>query len=246
MSLQSDALLVITGLFPTAITPKEHAASQGVPDTWAKRLRSWARDEEQKPFKYVEQKDVDKLFDKLAKPPVELEVEGWFQGVGDDVPELQGEFFASLTSSRAYLVNAWPSFNLDSASGPKTLPLSYDDAAEMWSLIQILDDPDRVLDEMDSRTLTPSQALAFRENFPDLYGHANEVIDAALIDKRAKNDDFDLGWERESVLNTFRGKPPEEPIKAPPPPPAPVQKLKIDPERTETQADVSAAPKKRK
>lgn len=246
MSLNSDVLLSVTGLFPDTITPKQHVASMGIAEIWTKRLTSWVRNEDPKPFEYVEQKDVDKLFDKLAKPPVELEVEGWFQGVGDDVPGLQGEFFAGLTNSRAYLVNAWPSFNVDSASGPKTLPLSYDDAAEMWSLIQVLDDPDRVLDEMDSRTLTPSQALAFRENFPDLYAHANEVLDTALIDKRSKNDDFDLGWERESVLNTFRGKPPEEPIKAPPPPPAPDQKLKIDPERTETQADVSAAPKKRK
>jgi hypothetical protein len=247
MSVQSDSLLVVTGLFPKAISPQEHAASEAIPTTFAKRAARWVKNEELAEFKFVEPpKDFDKLFAKVAEPLTELEVEAWAMGLDPDDLTLQLEFQSSLVGAREYLKNAWPAFNVEGAAGPKLLPLSFDDAAEVWSLFQVLNDPERVLDEMDSRTLTATQALAFRECLPDLYKLVDEAIVAELIEKRAKDDDYSLGWERESVLNTLRGEPPEEPYVPPPPPPEPEGKLKLDPEREKTQEQVSSAPKTRK
>lgn len=247
MTLQSDALLATTGLFPTGISEKEHIGSQAIPATWPKRLARWVGNEEQTEFVYVPPRsDMEKTFTKLAVPPSELEVVAWFEGIGADDVELQADYFASLMRARDYVVAIWPKFSIETAAGPQILPLSHDDAAEMWSVLQVLDDPDRIIDELESRTLTATQALAFRECYPDLYALINEGIDAALIDKRAKDDAFDLGWEREAVLNILRGKPPEDMPVPPPPPPQPAGKLKIDAGREQTQEQISGAPKPRK
>lgn len=247
MSLRSDSLLAVTGLFPKDITAKEHAAAATVPDTWTRRLTQWVKAEEQAPFVYVPPKaDMDKVFEQLAIPPAELEVAGWLEGLGVDDIELQADYFTALMRAREHVTGAWPKHSIDGPTGPRLLPLSQDDAEEVWGLIKVLDDPERLLEEMRCWTLTTSQALAFRTCYPDLYAHANQAIDTAIIDKRAKDDDFTLGVERESVLNVFRGMPPEEAPLPPPAPPAPPGKFQIDPEKDRTQAEVSGAPKARK
>lgn len=247
MSLQSDALLAVTGLFPETISAREHAASEVVPATFAKRATRWVKTEELSEFVFVEpKKDLDKLFDVLAVPPNELDVAQWVEGLGVDDHELVADFYTSLIAARQYVVNSWPALTVDGAAGIRILPLSHDDAAEVWSIIQVLDEPERVFDELDARTLTATQALAFRECYPELYKIADEAIEAALIEKRAKDDDYDLGWEREACLNTLRGKPPEAPYTPPPPPPVTEKGLKLEPERERTQEQVSSAPKARK
>lgn len=247
MTLQSDALLAVTGLFPETITPREHAASEAIPATFAKRATRWVKTEELAEFKFIEpRKDLDKLFAKLVTPPNQLEAQQWVEGLGVEDAELVADFYTSLIGARQHLQNAWPTVTIDGPAGIRILELSHDDAAEVWSLLQVLDEPTRVFDELDARTLTATQALAFRTCYPELYKLADEAIDAALIEARAKDDDFDLDWERAACLNTFRGKPPEALYTPPPPPPVGEKGLKLDPERERTQEQVSSAPKTRK
>jgi len=244
MSLRSDALLAVTGLFPKAISPKEHIASHGVAETFTQRLRSWVT-AGQKPFKYVAPPDLDKIWTALATPPSRLEVANWIEGIGVEDPELQADFWAGLTRARQHVIDAWPKFHIDGPAGPQILPLSYDDAHEVWSILQVLDDAERILDEMDAWTLTPSQALAFRTGFPDLYAHASSVLGRAMAEQRAKNIDWALSWEAEAVFNTLHGDPPED-MPPPPPPPQPeARPIKLNLEREQTQGQVSSQPKAR-
>lgn len=247
MSIASDNLLAVTGIFPGEITPREHSASTAVQERWTRRLTHWVRTPEAKPFKFAEpKKNLDAVFLVLAKPISEQDVAGYLDGIGvDDSLELGAEYYAAMVRARDYVVNAWPKFSLEGPAGLRILPLSHDDKAEVWSIIQVLDDPDRVLDEMDSQTLTDTQALAFRECYPDLYALADTIITSEIIERRAKNEDWELGVAREAMLNTLRGLPPEERFTPPPPPPAPGGKFKLDPERTKTQIDISSAPKAR-
>jgi hypothetical protein len=247
MSLQSDALLAATGIFPKDITPKEHAASEGVVATWTKRLTSWVKSEDQGEFVFVPpKKDLDKVFETLAKDLDAEEVGAWFDGLGAENVDLQIDYVSSLGRAREYIIEAWPKYSLEGPTGPKVLPLSHDDAAEVWSLLQIVDDPDRLLDEMGAWTLTMSQAAAFTECYPDLYKHANKVITMAMTEKSAKDPAWDLGLQREAILRTFRGLAPETPQAPAVPPPAPAPSFTPDAEREKTQGDITASPRSRK
>jgi hypothetical protein len=246
MSLPADSLLAITGIFPDAITAREHQASQALPAILGKRARAWVKNEEQADFVYIEpKKDIEKVFAQLAIEPSEPQVSAWIEGLDVEDPELQADYFMALMKAREHLVNSWPKYSLTGPAGSKVLPLSFDDAAEMWSLIHVMDDVERIFDEMDSRTLTPTQALAFRECYPDLYQICTDAIEAELVERRAKDEEFDLGWEREALLNTLRGAPPEQVTMPPPKPPAPEPNLKLDPKRERTQEEVSSAPKQK-
>ncbi len=242
MSLRSDCLLAVTGIFPTVITPRQHVASLAIEQAWQKRLTRWINGEQQ-PFTYVPPKDLEVIWNQLALEPDQIQVSAWLEGVGHEVPEEQADFYTGLRHARSYLVDAWPKFHLMTQAGPKILPLSHDDAHEVWSLIQVLDDPDRMLEEMEARTLTPTQAVAFSEVYPDLYAYANEVLATAISTRLAKDPMWAPGWEWEAVLRTFRGQAPEALPPPPPPAPKPDGDFKIDANREQTQADVSAAPK---
>ena len=246
MSLRSDSILAVAGLFPSAITPEHHLASLAVPTSWEQRIAAWIATDQQAPFRYVpppSPEEMDVLFSKLALAPNEPEVTRWIEGLGIEDPELIGDFYAGLTRAREHLVNAWPKLSLDSPAGPKVLPLSLDDREEVWSLYQVLDSPDRVIEELESRTLTPTQAEAFRAGYPDLYDHANQAIDRALTERLVGDAGYEPSVAQAAVINTLRGQAPEAPF-IPPPKPAPSGdgKVKIDTERDRTQAEVSSDP----
>lgn len=217
-----------------------------VPDTWAKRLRRWVT-ADQEPFTYVPpKKDMEKLFTKLVTPLDTNEVAQWLEGIGIEDTELSVDYPVSLMRARQYLVDAWPKFSVTGADGARILPLSADEAEEMSSILQVLDDPEKVIQEMFSWTLTADQALAFHTCYPDLFAHADDAIVGRLTELRAKNPTWEMGVEQEGILNLLRGLPPEELPPAPPEPPQPAEKVKLDPERDRTQAEVSSAPKERK
>lgn len=246
MSLRSDCLLAVTGIFPDEITPKEHGAAMDVLPRWERKLRAWVIGD-QGAFEYKEPPDLEKLFMLLAVPIPQATLDDWVHGLGAGDAELVVDYALpgkGVQRARDYVVNAWPKFSIAGPAGPEILPLSTDDAHEMWSLIQVLDDPDRVLEEMESLTLTDSQALAFLTCYPDLHGWALGILQDELSNRRAKGKGFDLGSEKEAMLETLKGLPPEPPMPQPAPPPVPDKEFEIDAEREETQAEVSSAPKR--
>lgn len=244
MSIESDSLLAVTGIFPETITEKDRTASAAIAERFRTRVRSWVGSEKQGDFVYKEPpKDLDKTFDELAIPPDRAKVEAWVDGLGLDDPMLIADYYLSLTRARDAVVAAWPKLFLNGPSGPKVLPLSADDKEEVWTLIQVADDPEKILDELDAWTLTPTMATMFRTCYPDLYAAANSAANQAISEKRAKNEDFDLGPEKDAVLRTIRGMPPEEPFVPPPTAPQQPPKIELQPEGSRTQAELSGAPK---
>lgn len=240
-------MLATVGLLPDEILPKHLLAADTLPETFTKKLAAWVKTEEQGEFVYVPPpKDLEKLYRQLKREFTTTEVAAWFEVLGIEDHELITGFFEGITRAREYVAGVFPAFHIETPAGPQLLPPSHDEAEEVASIFNVLDEPTRILDEFSARTLTPDQALAFRECYPDLYAHANQAIDLALTERRAKDPSFLLGWEAEAVLNVFRGAPPEN-IPAPPPPPQqPPAKLDLDPDRDRTQAEVSSAPKSRK
>lgn len=235
--------MATVGILPPVITPKHLIASQAVVETFRRRLMRWVRTDKPAEFAYREPPDLEKLFKKVVEPPSQIEVAQWIDLFGVEDIELNADFPSDINRAREHVVGVYPKLTIDTAAGPQILPLTQDDADEVCSVFTVVDDPEKLLDEMDSWTLTDSQAAAFRTCYPELYAAANDAIRDALTAERAKDDEFGLPWEQESVLNTLRGLPPEI-IPVPPPAPPPERpKVKIDSDAEKTQGQASAAPK---
>ena len=255
VELRADCLLAVTGLFPDEISDRERQVAAVLPDAWGRRLKTWLG-AKQAEFPYVEPKDMEKIFPKVAADLAPGEVEALLGPVLAEDPELGAAYHRNLQRARQYLVGVWPRVVIDSMAGPKVMPLSVDDRAEIFSVFQVLDDPDRILDELAAGTLTEAQAAAFRACFPALWQEANARLDQAMAEKmsrRATDEDgvatsdsglgWEPGWAKETLIRTFRGLPPEVPFVPPPQPTKDVSKFEIDADAEKTQADVSSAPK---
>ncbi|HZN64732.1 MAG TPA: hypothetical protein VFB66_05485 [Tepidisphaeraceae bacterium] len=250
MSLESDCLLALTGLFPTQVELRDIEAARTLPETFAKRTRSWVT-AKQGAFTYYKTPDTDKLFRDLA-PPTQPEIAEWLR-ILVDFPEAN-EWIAGLQNARDYMRRLWPKNTFDTPAGPRTFPLSVDDAADMHSVFAVLDEPTRVLDELGSYTLTTQQALAFSECYPDLYQFTLASITEACGRKLAKDlpgatRERRMPWfpdgDKDLVMRVLELLPPEPlPQFAPPPPAKPADGNPVEQavEGTATQGDLSGKP----
>lgn len=203
--LTTDCLLAVTGLLPDKITRRERSAANTLPDTFAKRARAWWTADDPKPFKEPTTPDMDKLFDRLATAPTQPEVQAWL--ANDDDLDIVDDLLISLKKARQYLVDKWPRIQIATFGGTRLMPLAMDDAAEVASLWAVLNDPLRVLDEMDSWTLTPSQAEAFRANHPALYEHYRTELQAAAALRVGKDQNWIPTEAQEIALAILTGQP---------------------------------------
>jgi len=242
MSLAAESLLSLTGIFPTSVSDREQVASISVPETLAKRAAKLLTAEPAE-MAYREPGDLDKSFATLSAPLAQEQIEALQTSVGE---EQWPEYFAALSRARDYLVQAWPKFQVNGPAGVEMLPLSYDDEEEIASLIAILDDPMSLLDELASRTLTVSQADAWRTVYPEMHAALSDALTGAIVEKRMRDGEWTLEGDLESVINILNGDPPE------PAPPKPLSSQKpspdfsANPDAVKTQADVSGSTRTRK
>jgi hypothetical protein len=250
MSLLSDCLRAVTGMFPRGLDAADIQKAHELPALFERRLKAWLT-APQEPFLYhPPPKDMEELFTRLTAKPTSLESEAWMQVIGTDDPDTSVGFFEGIVRSRVYLVGdlltqqpgIWPTLSISTPAGPEPLPLSADDAGDMAAVYAVLNDPRRLLDEMDQGTLEPAQATAFRELFPDLYDHVGKTLQAAIAEQRAKHPSWGVSWQKDGILRVLKGMPPEEQFTAPPPPPPPNPKLELHAERDATQGDLAQTP----
>lgn len=242
--LATECLLAVVGLRPEAITSRQIRAATTLPETFAKRAAAWWT-AERAPFKDVQApKDLDKLFDDISVPPPQSQLSDWLRSAGDDV-ELIEDLHLALGKARAYLVAKWPRIVIQTFAGPRLMPLGVDDAAEVASLFAVLNEPTRILDEMDFGALTDSQAQAFRQNFPALAAWHRTALQTAAAKRTAKDADWMPDETQEIMLGILVGQPPGL-IGADAGPPSPAPRLDekdLGAKAASTQADLSSKPK---
>lgn len=252
MSLLSESLIGVTGLFPKSVDASDVQKAHELPEKLSKRLQAWLG-KPMAPFAYREPPaDMEALFVKLYAKPKAVETQAWFQGIGVEDPDLPADFLAGIVAARVYLVGdilaqppmpgIWPTLTIDTAAGPEPLPLSPDDAGDMAAVYAILNDPSVLLDELEQYTLEPLQATAFRECYPMLYDHLGKALQAAIADKRAKDKTWLPSWQQEGEMRKWKGMPPEEQFSAPPPPAPPNPKLDLNAEKQATQGQLAEQP----
>lgn len=244
--LYAECLIATTGVLPDEVTDADKMAAETLPARFERRLRAWLG-APQGSFVYVAPpKDLGKLFDKIAAEPMDAELAAWRAGIGQDVPELAALFEAGIRRARDVLTDAWPRVVLTGPEGVRVLELENDDAEEAHSVWLVVNDPERVVQELEGYSLTDSQARAFREAFPALATFVREALEAGIASRRARSKAWELGEDREGVLRILFGLPPEAPLIAPPTPAPPAAaKVNVDPERIRTQGQASEATDRR-
>jgi hypothetical protein len=241
MSLLSDSLRAVVGLFPKEITPADHEAAAKLPERWTARLKHWLG-APQDPWKYREPPaDMEKIFQRCAEPMDPLDNAELLKGLGDDDADLVANFVPDIALTRKYIVDSWPAQKLMTLKGPELLELASDEAGDMEAVYAVLNDPAVLLQELDSWTLEAQQATAFRTCYPDLYEWLGETLQKLISERAALHKSWEPLWEQETQVATLKGLPPEEPFMAPTPPALPKTPFQLG-DRAATQADLAQQP----
>lgn len=232
MSLFSESIFWETGAWPRqAPTDTQIRSATGIVDRIVARVRRWVRTTTAAPFVFVPPPPQEKLEDKILAPLKQEQAAAFLENIGVDGGS---DYVETVTAARMLCSRAWPRYVSDETI-PTTAPLSPDDLAEVWSVTQVMISPDRVLDELDSWTITREQAEAFRVVLPAMSEVIDDALGAAVVDLVFRKKS--LTWQQEDVLRIWKGAPPDTPIITsppsgsvqPPPPTAPtLSKSPID------------------
>lgn len=228
MSFRAEVLLAATGVLrDKPVTRDDGADAEKQLVAIHRRLQAWTKRQDPKPepFKPCTERDVDKLFERLSTPEVDAVQAGML--VDFDDMDFGIEWRLQRDAARQHLVDARPSYFIPTPTGPDFLPLSRDDAEEWLAIVDVIEDPLRIVDELEMFTLEPTQVDAFKAVYPELHSFCHAAISDALdqMGKAKKR----VTWEREAALRTFLSLPPDPeatatpagPLPPPPTPPPP-------------------------
>jgi hypothetical protein len=221
MSLLSDSLRAVVGLFPTEITPADHEAAAELPERWTARLKHWLG-APQDPWKYREPPaDMEKIFERCAEPMDPLdnaEAQGPGRRRRGPGGELRPGHGAHPQVHRRQLAGAEAH---DPEGAGAAQPLASDEAGDMEAVYAVLNDPAVLLQELDSGR---SSRCRRRRSAPATRtctsGWAT-TLQKLISERAALHKSWEPLWEQETQVATLKGLPPEEPFMAPTPPPLP-------------------------
>lgn len=219
MSLEAEALLATTGILsPELVTRDDVRAAEGLPGRWADRISHFLDAEEPRPFRPPEPpKDQQALRRKLQRRLRESEVAAELALFGTS--SLVAEYRLLREVARKYALDAWPTASVITLAGPQAAPLALEDWSEVWSITATLDDPDRVLDELDAWSLPPSLVAALAACYPELLAMMQEFAREGRVTRLARSmlrgEEWTMRWETEATLRVLLQMPPDAPLSLP-------------------------------
>jgi hypothetical protein len=227
--ISAEALVAQIGVIPgkdEMLTKEDGKAAVGIEALWRAEVRAWFDQTKPKRFQLCKQYPFEKTLDLLSS-------------------DLPGDLFSQLTQAalvtecqalldraRAYALSKWPVRYLDrpERQGGVLLQPGQIELMEACATLAVLDDPDRVVDELRMETLEDTQVTAFKSVFPDLH----KMLVAICwdeIDRKAHGDkEWFMTWPTELIFRRLIGLPPEMSIskEARPEPAAAHPTIKVD------------------
>lgn len=211
LSVSAEALVAVSGILrDKPLTEVTAEAARNLPRAWSEKVTAFFTETEWRPFKVPKVPDYEETYDALAVGLSPEDKAKLLAEVRDQ--ELGDAYSFQVDAARGYLLERWPINQRDTATGPRNEPPSTMQQGQAWSLFTVINDPNRILDEMLMGTLLEEQAEAFREVCPGLFDRLRGLIDMEIKERQAKSNDFAVAWDRERVLRTLMGLPQEVPI----------------------------------
>lgn len=237
--IAAEALLAVTGIFPEdPLTPKDGKLAETTEKRWRAEISAFFDQMDFRKFKAAKVPDHEKTLDRLIKPLDPRERSELVSLLA--IPELGEAYLMALVNARNVARAAFSMLQMDSITGPIDLPPGVVEQGKSSAILSVVDDPDRVLDEIRSGTLTRPQAAAFKAAYPELLKMLSFII-WDIAQKRGKA--APVSFDKQRVLRLLVGLPPQGSLskaqqqptaKAPP-------AIKIDFDKLKTRAQVLAA-----
>lgn len=211
LSLSAEALLAVTGVMrEKPLTEKDAARARELPSEFAKKVTAFLDETEWRTFKMPAPGDYEATHEALmsgSDPDDGAELIAQIRDM-----ELGRAYLAQLGAARQYLSERWPIDQIDTATGPRLLPPATMHQGQAWALFSVVTAPGRILDEMLMGTLQEEQAESVKDIYPGLYDRIRGLIDAEIMERKARSEAYTVAWDRERVLRIFLGLPQEVPI----------------------------------
>lgn len=219
MSLASEALCAASGIFPTdPLGPAEGREAKALAKTWKAASEAFLDSTKPARFKAPAHVDWAKTWEKLSAGIDAAQIATVTASLVDD--ELATDYQVTLSNAREYLRTRWPVLQMDALPTPVLLPPGNVERGKAESLLAVLNDPARVLDEMASRALTQDQADGFREVFPALADMLRAMLWEGIQARAASSKAYRVPRALEGVLRKLAGLPPGAPMDRMEQPPA--------------------------
>jgi hypothetical protein len=234
--IAAEALVAQIGIFPgpaEILTKEDKKAAEGIEKLWRGEVRAWLEQDKPKRFTLAKQYPFEKTLDLMTSDlPAEL-----FSQLKDAA--VLTECQAQLDRARAFARSKWPVRYLDRPERPAGLLLQPAQVELMGAcaVVAVLDDPDRIVEELRMETLETAQIEAFKAIYPDLHKML-VAITWDEVDRRALDKEYYMTWGTELVFRRLLGMPPQLAITTAqrPPPAAGHPTIKVDFGRFKTNA----------
>lgn len=202
MDATAEILVATTSvLVPHAPPPDAFYAATAYTDAWPGRVTSWLRSAGVRKFKLPPNSDVALVRSQLERPLTETEQRDMVAGISD--PLLQAEFLATLNLARRFLSDGYPLQEVDTVLGVGVeLDPAPDEAARWLAQVAVLEDPNRILDELEMGSLEQAQVLAFKAVMPALWAELWGYVQAELTAMRLEGVEA-LPYDREAGVRTL-------------------------------------------
>lgn len=210
-ALAAEALTAITGLFQDGpVTPTQGRLAKALAKTWRAGLAEFLDQKKPKPFRLPKAPDHEGMLDQLTAGVSATRRAALVSQLAD--PALGEAYLTVVARGIAYLKERWPVLSQDTPLGPRYLPPGKVESGRSASLLSVVDDPGRVLEEMNSGTLTTEQGAAFRSVYPELAAMARTILWQELVRRYKTPEKYSLAFAREQVIRKLVGMPPEVPL----------------------------------
>jgi hypothetical protein len=155
--------------------------------TYEKRLGKWVRGTEVKPWKPPKPRDLQKTREQVQAPLPESVQAELVKGLLPIDPALAVQYQADLLRARDTLSGGYPLETLGSVMGPEEFAPAWDKAQRWLAVVAVVEDPDRILDEIESGALEPAQVSGFRTVYPSLWTELYAFLMRELASMRAES-----------------------------------------------------------
>lgn len=215
MSLISEALVATTGFIePKPITPEDVRMAEALLVSLSMRARGFIQLEQQRPFEMQRQRDVMATRDLLKTTLTDT----YLADLIVSIDPLEGaDYRETLETAREIALGAFPLTEFGTISGPVEVPPGDDDSQEWLAVLAVLDDVERMIDELEMFCLTAGQVTRFKLVYPELHAFMKQVFDEEMANQMVAAPGWCLSEDKESALRVFLGLEAEQAIRPRPP-----------------------------
>lgn len=206
MSIESESWLATTGCITPNATRYAPSTPAEVPLRLQNRVKRWLASKAPVEWGPPPARDPEALREKFIHTPDVL------PGVEELDDTVAAEWVQDVAHARAALLERWPAVQMRGGMATMEPPLSHDQAQDWLALVEVIEEPFRLMDELEAGALLPAQLAVFEEVYPELFGVISVATFQGVVDAIGKRTEFDP--VKEYGVRLILKTPPDEPIVA--------------------------------